>query len=51
MEALTTTKVVIILQYISVPNPHLVHLNLCNVICQLHLNNAGEKRFTSTIKK
>lgn len=35
---------VIILQYINASNKQVVHFNLHNIICQLHLNKAGEKK-------
>lgn len=38
MEVLANAKVVIMLQYINVPNQHTIHLNLHNVVCQLCLN-------------
>ena len=44
MHMLTNLIVVIILQYTQVANHHKCSLNLHNVICQLHLNKAGEKK-------
>ena len=48
MEVLANAMVLIILQYVSVSNQHLVHLKfkcqLCNIIHQLHLNKPGEKK-------
>lgn len=38
MEVLAKAMVVIILQYISVSNQYVIHLNLDNAICQLYLN-------------
>lgn len=43
MEVLTNLTDVIILQYISVSNYHVVLLKLNKVICQLYSNKAGDK--------
>lgn len=42
-EVLANTMVVIILQYVSVSNPHIAHLNLYNVSYKLHLRKTGNK--------
>ena len=42
MDMLTAITVVLLLQYIRVSNHYVVHLNLCKVICQLHLDKAGK---------
>ena len=41
MQVLARVIMVIILQYVSISNQHVVHLKLHNVICQLYLNKIG----------
>lgn len=40
----TLVVVVVILQFISVANQYLAHINLHNILYQLYLNKAGEKK-------
>lgn len=45
-EVLANTMAVIILQCISVSNPHIVYLMLTHPICKLYLNKTGEMLIT-----
>lgn len=40
----TLVVVVVILQFINVANQYLAHTNLHNILYQLYLNKAGEKK-------